>query len=45
MNRQRLELSRNAYDVFVTVPALAPQLAIRYFSDRDSFYRQGQRQE
>ena len=39
MNRQRLELGRNAYDAFVTVPRLAPGLAYRYLFDRGSFYR------
>ncbi len=39
MNRQRLELGRNAYDAFVTVPRLAPQLAYRYVFDRQSYYR------
>jgi hypothetical protein len=44
MNRQRLELKRNAYDAFVTVPRLAPELALRYLTNRDSFYQSGQRQ-
>lgn len=39
MDRQRLELSRNAYDVFVTLPSMAPQLAYRYFTNRSSFYK------
>lgn len=39
MNRQRLELRRNAYDAFVTVPAMAPKLAYRYLFDRSSFYQ------
>ena len=39
MNRQRLELGRNAYDAFVTIPRLAPQLAYRYVFDRQSYYR------
>jgi hypothetical protein len=39
MNRQRLELSENAYDVFVTVPRMAPDLARRYLTHRESFYR------
>jgi len=39
MNRQRLELRRNAYDAFVTIPRLAPQLAYRYVFDRQSYYR------
>lgn len=38
MDRQRLELGRNAYDVFVTVPLAAPQLAYRYVFARDSFF-------
>jgi hypothetical protein len=40
MNRQRLELGRNAYDAFVTLPQRLPSLAYRYFVDRNSFYRQ-----
>jgi hypothetical protein len=39
MDRQRLELGRNAYDAFITVPRLAPQLAYRYVVDRESYYR------
>jgi hypothetical protein len=39
MDRQRLELRRNAYDVFVTIPKAAPGLAFRYLTDRASFYR------
>jgi hypothetical protein len=39
MDRQRLELHRNAYDVFVTVPAMTPHLVYRYLFDRASFYR------
>jgi hypothetical protein len=39
MDRQRLELQRNAYDAFVTIPRLAPHLARRYFTTRDSFYQ------
>ena len=39
MDRQRLELDRNAYDVFVTLPRMAPELLHRYFTDRSSFYR------
>ena len=42
MNRQRLELGKNAYDAFVTLPQRLPSLAYRYFLDRDSFYRQRQ---
>jgi len=40
MDRQRLELGPNAYDVFVTVPRAAPELAWRYLTDRDSLYEQ-----
>ena len=39
MDRQRLELGRNAYDAFVTLPRIAPQIAYRYFVRRDSFYQ------
>jgi hypothetical protein len=39
MDRQRLELGRNAYDVFVTLPRTGPALAHRYFTNRDSFYQ------
>ena len=39
MDRQRLEVGRNAYDAFVTLPRVAPQLAYRYFLRRESFYQ------
>jgi hypothetical protein len=39
MDRQRLHLRQNAYDVFVTLPREGPALAHRYFTDRDSFYK------
>ena len=39
MDRQRLELARNAYDAFVTIPQMAPSLAYRYLFDRSSFYQ------
>lgn len=39
MDRQRLEPSRNAYAAFVTLPAMAPDLAWRYFTRRESFYQ------
>ena len=39
MDRQRLELGRNAYDAFVTLPRLAPELAYRYVTRRESFFR------
>lgn len=38
MDRQGLELKRNAYTSFVTLPRLAPELAYRYIFDRPSFY-------
>jgi hypothetical protein len=40
MSRQRIELRRNAYDAFVTIPRMAPALVHRYLFDRRSFYRQ-----
>jgi hypothetical protein len=39
MDRQRLDLRQNAYDVFVTLPREAPALAYRYFTRRESFYK------
>src|SRR5262245_36089280 len=39
MSRQQLEPRRNAYDAFVTLPKMAPDLVHRYFFDRASFYR------
>ncbi len=39
MDRKQLDLRRNAYDAFVTIPRAAPQLAYRYFVNRDSYYR------
>jgi hypothetical protein len=39
MDRQRLELARNARGVFVEIPRLLPSLVYRYLTDRDSFYR------
>jgi len=39
MDRQRLELRKNAYDAFVTLPRMAPELALRYLTDRRSFYK------
>lgn len=39
MDRQRLELPRNAYDAFVTLPRMAPDLVYRYFTNRSSFYK------
>ena len=39
MDRQRLELRRNAYNTFVEVPRRLPRIAYRYLFDRGSFYR------
>ena len=39
MDRQRLDLGRNAYDAFITLPRMAPDLVRRYFTARSSFYR------
>jgi hypothetical protein len=39
MDRQKLELKRNAYDAFVTLPRMAPGLMYRYFTERASFYK------
>jgi hypothetical protein len=39
MDRQRLELKKNAYDAFVTVPRMAPGLAYRYLTRRETFYK------
>jgi len=39
MDRQRLQLRQNAYDAFVTLPRMAPQLLYRYFTERASFYK------
>jgi hypothetical protein len=39
MNRQRLDPRQNAYDAFVTLPRMLPDLAYRYLTDRGSFYR------
>lgn len=38
MDRQRLELGRNAYYTFVVLPRLSPKLAYRYLTNRESFY-------
>jgi hypothetical protein len=43
MDRKQLELGRNAYDVFVTIPRAAPHLAYRYFVNRESYYRNAER--
>ena len=39
MDRQRLELRRNAWQTFVTIPARLPDLAYRYVFEWSSFYR------
>ena len=39
MDRQRLELARNARTAFVTLPIAGPRLAYRYLFDRESFYQ------
>jgi hypothetical protein len=39
MDRQRLELGRNARTAFVTLPVSGPRLAYRYLFDRQSFYK------
>jgi hypothetical protein len=39
MDRQRLELGRNTYQTFVTIPARLPELAYRYLFERRSFYK------
>ena len=44
MDRQRLDLRRNAYDAFITLPRMAPDLLHRYFTARSSFYRPAQSQ-
>jgi hypothetical protein len=38
MNRQRLELRRNAYDAFITIPRELPGLVYRYLFARETFY-------
>ena len=39
MDRQRLEPARNAYDAFVTLPRMAPDLPTGICSIARSFYR------
>ncbi len=39
MDRQRLDLGRNAYNTFVVVPLRLPELTYRYLFDRSSFYQ------
>ena len=43
MDRQRLDLVRNAYNTFVIVPRALPGLARRYLFDRSSFYAEPER--
>jgi hypothetical protein len=38
MSRDRLQLSRNAYHNFVTIPRALPDLVYRYAFNRESFY-------
>jgi hypothetical protein len=38
MDRQRLSLAHNAWMTFVELPAMAPSIVVRYFTDRDSLY-------
>ena len=45
MDRKQLELGRNAYDAFITIPRLAPELAYRYVFNRDSYYRTRMKRE
>ncbi len=39
MDRQRLEIGRNAYHTFVTIPARLPELVYRYVFERNTFYK------
>jgi len=39
MTRRGSEPRRNAYDAFVTLPRMVPDLAYRYLFDRESFYQ------
>jgi hypothetical protein len=39
MDRQRLELSRNTYHTFVTIPRRLPDLAYRYVFQRGTFFK------
>jgi hypothetical protein len=38
MDRQRLQLARNAYNNFAVIPRMLPTLGYRYFFNRASFY-------
>lgn len=44
MDRQRLELARNAYTAFVVVPWRLPEIVYRYALRRESFYAPAGRQ-
>jgi len=39
MDRQHLDLPKNAYNTFVTVPRRLPEIGYRYLFERQSFYR------
>jgi len=39
MDRQKLDLSNNAHEVFLSLPVEAPRIAWQYLTDRSSFYR------
>ena len=43
MDRQRLELGRNAYTSFSVIPQMLPRLVYRYLFDRSTFYQEPQR--
>ncbi len=43
MDRQRLELGRNAYTTFSVIPQMLPRLVYRYLFDRSTFYQEPQR--
>jgi hypothetical protein len=43
MNRQQLTLKENAWNTFVVLPRELPAIAIRYLTDRSSFYGQPRR--
>jgi hypothetical protein len=39
MDRQRLELQRNAYHTFITIPRRLPEIVYRYVFERQSFFK------
>jgi hypothetical protein len=39
MDRQRLDVPRNAYNTFIEVPRRFPEIAYRYMFERSGFYR------